>query len=104
MKKIMLLTGAALMLASAAFAAPQDKKETKKGTPTTIKCAVMNDHKVNIKDATAKKMFADYKGKRYFFCCSGCPETFNKDKDKYAKADVGLPIPKAGKTDKKKKG
>ncbi len=28
-------------------------------------------------------IFVDYKGKRVYFCCSGCPETFKKDPEKY---------------------
>ncbi len=72
---------AALAISSAAFA--QDKKAA---APTTIKCAVMAGKDVNIKDATEHKMFADYKGNRYFFCCGGCPEAFKKDSAKYAKA------------------
>jgi YHS domain-containing protein len=29
--------------------------------------------------------FQDYEGKRYYFCCGGCPESFKKDPAKYAK-------------------
>jgi YHS domain-containing protein len=29
--------------------------------------------------------FQDYEGKRYYFCCAGCPETFAKEPAKYAK-------------------
>ncbi len=90
MKKI-LLTGAMLTLAVAAIAAPPKKD----ATPTEIQCAVM-PNKVNIKDATAKKMYADYKGNRYFFCCGGCPTAFKKDPAKYAKAPH-IKTPKAAK-------
>jgi YHS domain-containing protein len=77
MKKIFI---AALSIAAvSAFAGP-DK------TPTTIACAVMPTNKVDIKKATASHMYADYKGKRYFFCCGGCPSAFKKDPAKYAKA------------------
>lgn len=55
-------------------------------TKAEISCAVMTGSKVNIKTATAKKMFADYKGRRYFFCCDGCPQAFKKNPAKYAKA------------------
>ena len=92
MKKLILLSGAAMMLASVAFAAP-DKDKKKGGTPETIKCAVMTGRDVNIKDATAKKMFADYKGKRYFFCCGGCPGQFKASPDKFAK-NASIPTPK----------
>jgi Cu(I)/Ag(I) efflux system membrane fusion protein len=30
-----------------------------------------------------RKMFADYQGKRVYFCCAGCPETFLKEPEKY---------------------
>ncbi len=93
MKKLVLFAGAALALTTAAFAAPN-----KKAPPTEVKCAVMTDHKVNIKEATGKKMFADYKGNRYFFCCGGCPAQFSKNPAKFAKADhIKTPKP-----DKKK--
>jgi YHS domain-containing protein len=85
-KKVLLLTAAALALSSVAFADP----------PKTIKCAVMPDHEVNIKEATGKKMFADYKGNRYFFCCAGCPGAFKKEPAKFAKAPH-IKTPKAPK-------
>lgn len=30
-----------------------------------------------------KTVFTDYKGKRVYFCCPGCIDTFNKDPEKY---------------------
>jgi YHS domain-containing protein len=33
-----------------------------------------------------KNNYADYKGKRVYFCCSGCLDEFKKDPDKYIKA------------------
>ncbi len=42
------------------------------------KCPVMSG-KVD------EKFFADYKGKRIYFCCAGCIEEFNKDPEKYMK-------------------
>lgn len=32
-----------------------------------------------------KKFFADYEGKRVYFCCAGCIATFQKDPAKYVK-------------------
>ena len=32
-----------------------------------------------------KSVYADYKGKRIYFCCKGCDAEFNKDPDKYMK-------------------
>lgn len=34
--------------------------------------------------ATKSKMYADYKGNRYFFCCKDCPPMFKKNPTKYA--------------------
>ncbi len=47
-----------------------------------------------------KKVFADHNGKRVYFCCPGCIETFKKDPDKYLKkletgGVVPEPIPPA---------
>jgi YHS domain-containing protein len=94
----MLFTGAALVLSVAALAGPP--KDKKDATPAEIKCSVMTGRTVNVKEATAKKMFADYKGNRYFFCCGGCPSQFKADPAKYA-ANAHIPTPKAGKADKK---
>jgi len=33
----------------------------------------------------SKKLFADYQGKRVYFCCDGCPDEFKKDPVKYIK-------------------
>ena len=39
-----------------------------------------------------KSIYKDYQGKRIYFCCSGCPKTFDDDPDKYMKemADQGV--------------
>jgi YHS domain-containing protein len=46
-----------------------------------------------------KSIFVDYKGKRVYFCCSMCPETFKKDPEKYLKvlADRGEAVEEIGK-------
>ncbi len=97
MKNVMLMAGAMLVLTSAAFAGPPAKKPAPKAAKTEVACAVMHDHKVNIKEATGKKMYADYKGHRYFFCCAGCPAEFKKDPAKVAKGAESIPTPKATK-------
>ncbi len=84
-KIILTLATAALMVSAFAQKAPKE-----------IACAIMGSHKVNIAKATKAKMFADYKGKRYFFCCEGCPATFKADPAKFAKAP-SIPTPKAKK-------
>ena len=32
-----------------------------------------------------KQVYADYNGKRIYFCCSGCDAEFKKDPEKYMK-------------------
>ena len=32
-----------------------------------------------------KKVYADYQGKRIYFCCTGCDAEFKKDPEKYLK-------------------
>ena len=54
-----------------------------KNAKHVIACPVTGD-KVDMDKATKKKMFADYKGNRYFFCCNSCPPAFNKNPSKYA--------------------
>lgn len=68
---------------------------------TEIKCPVMPSHKVKIADAMKSKMYTDYKGRRYFFCCAGCPPAFKADPAKYAKMD-SIPVPPAPKPVKPK--
>ncbi len=40
-------------------------------------CPVMEGNPIN------KAIFVEYKGKRVYFCCKGCPETFQADPEKY---------------------
>jgi YHS domain-containing protein len=54
------------LMMSVANAAPQSK------------CPVMGFD-------TNKDLYADYKGKRVYFCCKDCLEHFNADPDKYIK-------------------
>ncbi|HPD15243.1 MAG TPA: hypothetical protein PLE19_09845 [Planctomycetota bacterium] len=43
-----------------------------------------------------KRFFADYEGKRVYFCCDDCPETFKKDPAAYIKKleDAGVVLDK----------
>lgn len=70
MKKIILLCAAvaafAFLSLSPAWAAPQTE------------CPVMGG-------AITKELYVDYKGERVYFCCAGCPETFQKNPEKYMK-------------------
>jgi len=52
-------------------------EKTKQLKPQTL-CPVMGG-KIN------KKVYADYEGKRVYFCCKGCIPEFNKDPAKYMK-------------------
>ena len=74
----------AISLAAITFA--QHSHPTAKAAAKPMTCAVMPANKVNVAAATKAKMFADYKGNRYFFCCDGCPQAFKKNPAKYAKA------------------
>ncbi len=86
MKKLLLLTALVLV----AGAAPAQKKASKAAPKMT--CAVTKE-KLDVAKATKDKMFADYKGRRYFFCCQGCPQTFKKNPEKYAKTATSIPTP-----------
>ena len=87
MKKIILAAVLAIM-ALAVSAAPPKHHVTK-----TIHCAVLTKNVVNIAMATKAKHYADYNGRRYFFCCGNCPKAFKANPKKYAKHD-SIPIPK----------
>jgi YHS domain-containing protein len=52
-----------------------DPKPAAQGTAQT-KCPVLAGD-VN------KQVYADYKGKRVYFCCAGCDAEFKKDPEKY---------------------
>jgi YHS domain-containing protein len=44
-----------------------------------------------------KNVYADYKGKRIYFCCQGCDAEFKKDPEKYMKKlqDEGVTLESA---------
>jgi YHS domain-containing protein len=94
MKQALLIAATAILAASAVSAEAKKPEAKPAATPKTIHCAVMAKDEVDIAKATKDKMFADYKGNRYFFCCEGCPAAFKKDPAKYAKAEH-IPTPKA---------
>ena len=93
MKRFALLMGVAVALSTAARAA-DTQKPAKAESAKKLHCAVETKNEIDIKKATANKMFADYKGNRYFFCCPGCPEEFKKNPAKFAKNDH-IPTPKS---------
>jgi YHS domain-containing protein len=54
-----------------------------KNAKHVIACPVTGD-KVDMDAAKKSKMYTDYKGNRYFFCCADCPKIFKKNPAKYA--------------------
>lgn len=44
-------------------------------------CPVQGDVIKSVDDAAG---FQDYEGKRYYFCCAGCPEKFAANPEMYA--------------------
>lgn len=80
MKKILLIAGLAAMLISAA---PQDKKADQKAAAkdtTDVVCGMTVDPKSSDK--------SDYKGKTYYFCSLDDKKEFEKNPEKYLKADT----------------
>ena len=71
-KLIMVIIGLvlALSLVGAGFAA--------QAPATQAVCPVLGN-KIN------KNIYADYQGKRVYFCCSGCVAPFKKNPEKYLK-------------------
>lgn len=65
-----------------AATAPAETTETKQVVSKVAeaaeqtKCPVM-DGPIN------KNLYTEYKGKKVYFCCAGCKETFEKEPDKY---------------------
>ncbi|MBS1718277.1 MAG: YHS domain-containing protein [Armatimonadetes bacterium] len=59
--------------------------------PKEILCPVMKSNTVEVASATKHRQFADYKGRRYYFCCGACPAAFRADPEAFAK-NPSLPI------------
>lgn len=76
-----LITLAITALSLTAFA--QMNHGVSKTAKHVIACPVTGD-KVDMDKATKTKMYADYKGNRYFFCCNDCPPKFKANSAKYA--------------------
>lgn len=92
MKKVLLLVVCATVAASVSAQKPG---KAPKALPKEVTCAVMPSEKATVAKAQKDGLFADFKGKRYYFCCAGCVPAFKKEPAKYVKNSVGLPIPKA---------
>lgn len=97
--KSLVLLGVAAVVATAAFAEKpgHPAKKAAAAPHKKLTCPIMKGNAVNMADATKKKLYADYNGNRYFFCCPGCPAEFKKNPAKYAKAaHIPTPKPKKG--------
>ena len=57
-------------------AAPEVKKEVISEVIEQKICPVMGG-------AINKELYTEYKGKKVYFCCPGCENTFTKEPDKY---------------------
>ena len=66
---------------SASKAAPQVEPVSFTNEKGEILCPVTGDV---IADRSKAVGHQDFEGKRYYFCCAGCPETFAKNPGKYA--------------------
>ena len=90
MTRTLLTLTAALLLPSSLLAAPASKaKAVKKTAPVALTCPVTGEKIASVKDAVGSSV---YKGKTYYFCCSSCKPTFDKDPKKYVKT---ASVPKA---------
>lgn len=45
-------------------------------------CPVMKNP-VDKKEAEKNELVREYKGEKYYFCCDGCPEKFEKNPESY---------------------
>ena len=82
--KHLTLAIAAFALAVPAFAAPA-KSPAKPADVFPQTCPVTGETVASAKDSVGTSV---YKGKTYYFCCSGCKPQFDKNPAKYAKADL----------------
>ncbi len=98
MKKILCISTLALLVVSAAMA--QTKPAAPKAATKEMHCAVMTKDAIKVNEATKGKLFADFKNKRYYFCCPACQASFKKDPAKYAAKADSTAIPVAKKTKK----
>jgi YHS domain-containing protein len=76
---------AAALIAMAAFAFAEDAKapvsfDKAQAPGVKATCPVMGAEFT----IDAKTTFSQYDGKYYYFCCSGCKASFDKDPAKYA--------------------
>jgi len=75
MKKWLVLAASVAIVSIAAVALAAEELVAAKAQDT---CPVMGG-------PVTKSQYADYNGKRVYFCCGGCVKTFNASPDKYIK-------------------
>ena len=76
---IFILAGVFLLTGCKKESEPAAPAETKQVVSEVIEqktCPVMAG-------AINKELYTEYKGKKVYFCCSGCKEMFEKEPDKY---------------------
>jgi YHS domain-containing protein len=74
MKKTSLIVALLTLIVMAPDYGWSEEAQTREGTQT--RCPVMGGN-------IDKNIYTDYEGKRIYFCCQGCVETFKKDPEKY---------------------
>jgi YHS domain-containing protein len=81
---IVLLVGVAVMALGVIGGC---KKETPQPAPKAPAAATEIAQKLCpvMGDPINPEIYVDYQGRRIYFCCSMCPETFKKDPEKYLK-------------------
>ncbi len=88
MKQILTLTAIATIFVAAISQMGHTISKNAKHVTT---CPVTGD-RVDMDRAMKNHLYADYKGNRYFFCCSDCPPKFNANPAKYAnKPHIKIP-------------
>ena len=63
--------------------APETARGAVMGNPHAGYCPVMGDKVDLAKARSDPKLYSDYKGKRYYFCCKDCKPDFDKEPKKY---------------------
>ena len=71
--------------------APAEGAETTRATTATVEPEIAQKFCPVMGGAIDKDIHIDYEGRRVYFCCQMCVDTFKKDPDKYlAKLDAQL--------------
>ena len=74
------LLAAMALPAAQSISAPHQKSAHSKPAKASIICPVTGDKIASVKKAVGH---STYKGKTYYFCCSGCKPRFDKNPAKY---------------------